>query len=293
MKRAVFSIAIMFFFLLCGYSQISGDTIYFDHNWDQTTNDKASYYRIISVDTSRILFLVKDYYLSGQLQMEGAYRSINPDKKIGEFSYWYENGQKHIQCYFKNGNLHGRYYEWHENGILKNGKKFEEGKLNGVEKVWTDKGIIQKSIQYKNGVRHGPFITYYGNGRPIRKDIYRNDSIIRGRCFTSQGRDTTYFEYFIMPRFKGGIEGFKRFILEKLNYPETAIVNDEEGTVKVRFTVGRDGCIKGISLIKEDKEYFNEEVIQAVASSPKWIPGKRDGKLVDVTITIPVKFRLK
>jgi protein TonB len=96
-----------------------------------------------------------------------------------------------------------------------------------------------------------------------------------------------------MPRFKGGLEGFKNFVLEKLNYPETAKMNDEEGSVQIRFTVGRDGNIKGISLVKQDKEYFNEQVIQAVASSPKWIPGKRDGKLVDVTITLPVKFRLK
>jgi len=78
-----------------------------------------------------------------------------------------------------------------------------------------------------------------------------------------------------------------------LKYPEDAKLNDEEGSVQIRFTVGMDGNIKGIKLTKEDKEYFNEEVIQAVASSPKWNPGKRDGKFVDVTITIPIRFRLK
>ena len=96
-----------------------------------------------------------------------------------------------------------------------------------------------------------------------------------------------------MPKFKGGLTGFKKFILEKLKYPEDAKLNDEEGSVQIRFTVGMDGNIKGIKLTKEDKEYFNEEVIQAVASSPKWNPGKRDGKFVDVTITIPIRFRLK
>jgi TonB family protein len=293
MKRVILFSGIVIFMLLSGFSQTAGDTIYFDQSWNQTSKEEASYFRLVSIDTSRILFMVRDYYLNGQLQMEGAFRSINPDLKIGKFTYWYKDGSQHISCHFKDGKLDGRYEEWYENGSLKTEKNFTDGKLDGMETMWTDKGVLTKSVQYKNGARHGPFITYYSNGQPIRKDIYKNDKIIRGKCFTQQGKDTAYFEYFIMPGFKGGISGFKRFILEKLNYPDTAKQNDEEGSVHIRFTVGRDGYIKGIKLIKADKEYFNEEVIQAVASSPKWIPGKRDGKFVDVTITIPVRFRLK
>ncbi|HJX71855.1 MAG TPA: TonB family protein [Bacteroidales bacterium] len=293
MKKVVLSMVMILVIFRYGYSQVYGDTIYFDHIWNQTTKNKASYFRLVNIDTSRILFLVRDYYLRGQLQMEGAYRSINPDVKIGGFTYWYEDGKKQVQCYFKNGSLDGQYYEWYKNGTLKAERNFTDGQLDGLEKVWTDKGTLQKSVQYKNGIKHGEFITYYSNGQPVRRDIYKNGTMIRGKCFTPQGKYTTYFEYFIMPRFKGGLEGFKQFILEKLNYPDTARLNDEEGSVHIRFTVGRDGHIKGIKLIKSDKEYFNEEVIQVVANSPKWIPGKRDGQSVDVTINLPIKFRLK
>jgi len=293
MKRTILFTGTVIFIFLRGFSQTAGDTIYFDQNWNQSSRAEASYFRIVSIDTSRILFMVRDYYLSGQLQMEGAFRSINPDMRIGEFSYWYQSGARHIKCNFKNGLPDGQYEEWHENGTMKTEKSFIAGRLDGVEKTWNDKGILTKSIRYKNGARHGPFITYYGNGQPVRRDIYKNDKMVRGKCFTPQGKDTAYFDYFIMPGFKGGLVGFHEFILEKLNYPDTAKINDEEGSVHVRFTVGMDGYVKGIRLIKEDKEYFNEEVIQAVASSPKWNPGKRDGKLVDVTITIPIRFRLK
>ncbi len=278
---------------LFGYSQVSGDTIYLDLDQNQTTKEKAACFRIISIDTSKILFQVKDYYLSGQIRMQGAYRSINPDRKIGEFTYWYENGEKYIRCNYKDGELNDRYCEWYENGVLKTEKSYQDGKLDGFVKVWTNEGIIKRNVHYKKGYKHGQFITYYSNGQPVRRDVYRYDSLVRGKCFNSQGKDTAYFDYFKMPLFKGGLEGFKHFILENLNYPDTARFNEEEGSVQIRFTVGKDGFIKRISLIKADKEYFNEEVIQAVASSPQWIPGKRDGKLVDVTITLPIKFRLK
>ena len=293
MKKIILFTGMVILICLCGSSQTAGDTIFFDKEWNQSVKKEASYFRIVSIDTSRILFLVRDYYLNGQLQMEGAYRSINPDMRIGEFSFWHQNGIKHISCHFKDGLLNGHYEEWHENGTLKKDKNYVDGRLDGTTKDWNDQGVLTKSIQYKDGAKHGQFITYYSNGQPTRRDVYKNDKIVRGKCFTMQGKDTAYFEYFIMPEFQGGLTGFRKFILEKLNYPENARQNDEEGSVHVRFTVGMDGLIKGIKLIKEDKEYFNEEVIQAVASSPKWNPGKRDGKNVDVTITIPIRFRLK
>lgn len=275
------------------FTQITRDTVYYDNNWNQTSHENARYFRLIEIDTTRILFFVKDFYIDKIPQMQGAYRSINPDVKIGDFIYWYHNGQEKIKCHFENGYLEGPYYEWYENGILKSEKNYIRGKLDGMVKIWNNKGILNKNVEYKNGLKHGQFLTYYDNGQPVRKDIYKNDVMIRGKCFTPEGKDTVYFDYFTMPEFNGGLKGFKNFILEKLTYPDTARLNDEEGNVHVRFTVGKDGHVKGINVIKGDKVYFNEEVIHAVASSPEWIPGRRDGKVVDVTITIPVKFKLE
>ena len=275
------------------FTQLIRDTIYYDNDWSQSSPDNAGYFRLVEIDTSSILFLVKDYYIDKKPQMQGAYRSINPDVKIGDFVYWHHNGQEKIKCHFKNGYLDGPYYEWYENGILKSEKNYSRGRLDGMERTWNNKGILSKSVEYKNGLKHGHFLTFYDNGQPVRKDIYKNNAMIRGKCFTPEGKDTAYFDYFTMPEFKGGLNGFKNFILEKLNYPDTAKQNDEEENVHIRFTVGKDGFVNGIKVIKGDKEYFNEEVIHAVASSPGWIPGRRDGKVVDVTITIPVKFKLK
>ena len=120
---------IILFIFFSGHSQTNGDTIYFDQNWNQASKDKASYFRVVSIDTQRICFMVRDHYLTGQLQMEGAYRSINPDMKMGKFLYWYQNGNRHIECFFKEGKLEGQYREWYDNGILKTEKSGENTAL--------------------------------------------------------------------------------------------------------------------------------------------------------------------
>ena len=273
--------------------QQTNDTIYYDAHWAQTDKENARYYRLVSIDTTRIRFLVKDYFVSGKLQMEGAYKSINPDFKIGSFAYWYENGDKHINCTFEQNKLHGIYREWYPDGIQKSEKNYYHGNLEGLKKDWDETGKIVKTVEYKDGLKNGHFTTYYENGQPIRKDLYKNDRLVKGKCFSQNGKDTVYFEYFTMPHFNGGLNGFKLFITEKLNYPDSARENNEEAMVKVRFTIDREGNVTHVKLVKGDKNYFNAEAIRAVNESPKWIPGKRDGKVIDVTITIPIYFRLK
>ncbi len=89
-----------------GKGQIILDTMYFDQNWEQSTEQDANYYRIISTDTTfrSFRFSVKDYYLSGQVQMTGTYKSIRPDNKDGQFIYYFDNGQQQRDCY-----LQGKY----------------------------------------------------------------------------------------------------------------------------------------------------------------------------------------
>ena len=131
-KTILFAGILLSFFVKC-FTQIAGDTIYFDENWNQTVKSKAGYFRIVSLDTPRIRFMVRDYYMDGQLQMEGAYRSINPDVKTGEFAYWYKNGIRHIECQYKGGLLNGQYREWYEDGSLKAEKNYSDFTISAYE----------------------------------------------------------------------------------------------------------------------------------------------------------------
>lgn len=268
--------------------------MYFDHNWEQTSSSEASYYRIISFsETGDFLLRVEDYYLSGQIQMSGTYRSIRPDYKTGVFTYYYENGYKQAECAYDNNELDGQYREWYENGRLKSDHYFRDGELNGSYKAWNEDGTPNLDIQYKAGNKHGYFISYHSNGTPARKDLYEEDEFIEGKCFNESGETVDYYLYIVMPAFRGGIEALRGFIEKKIEYPEKAYRTGREGVVFVRFTVNEKGEITNPSIIRGDREDFNQEALRIIASFPPWIPGRIDDKPSPIEVSLPIEFRIK
>lgn len=284
-----------FFFSPTLKSQTIIDTLYF--SWDGQAIkqfDSNGYYKVIAIDTvSDFHFLVKEYSAEHQLKMQGKYRSLNPDKRNGKFIWYYPNGNIRKECLFENNKLYGEYKVWHSNSNLKQLSIYRDGLLEGISKTWSESGNIIKVVEYKDGLKHGKFRTYYSSGKPLRIETYKNDNLIKGECFTANGNDTTYFKYFTPPSFLGGdISTFTSWVLEKLQYPHEAEEAKEEGEVKVKFTIKNNGEVSGIFITKHDKAYFNSEVIRVIANSPKWSPALRDCDSVDVSIEIPVKFKL-
>jgi TonB family protein len=276
-------------------SQIIIDTVYFSNNGQAVNQyDSNGYYRVIAMDTvTDFHFLVKEYTSSHNISMQGVYRSLNPDKKNGKFTWYYPDGNKKKECFFENNKLVGEYKVWYTNKNLKQLSIYKNGLLKGISKTWSETGKIQKYVEYKEGLKHGKFITYYTSGKPLRVDTYKNDNLIKGECFTSNGKDTTYFKYFTPPTFLGGdISTFTSWVLDKLQYPHEAEKAKEEGEVKVKFTIKNNGEVSSIFITKRDKPYFNSEVIKVITTSPNWTPAFRDKDSVDVTIELPVVFKL-
>ncbi|PKH50903.1 hypothetical protein CXF68_09475 [Tenacibaculum sp. Bg11-29] len=65
------------------------DTLYYNENWDTTTKDKASFFRPLNFLKKDDLWIIRDYYITGELQYE-AY-SKNKIEKIWEGdAIWFE-----------------------------------------------------------------------------------------------------------------------------------------------------------------------------------------------------------
>lgn len=98
----------------------------------------------------------------------------------------------------------------------------------------------------------------------------------------------------IMPEFKGGYDSLVSFISENLKYPEWEQKNKIEGKVYVTFVISETGKIKDINIVKSVKESrnFDNEVIRVLNLMPDWIPGKHNGKNVDVAFSLPINFQL-
>lgn len=96
-----------------------------------------------------------------------------------------------------------------------------------------------------------------------------------------------------MPEFKkGDATEFSKWVNKNLVYPKIAKANGIEGCVILQFTVGYQGEVKDVAVLKGANPYLDEEAVRVVKDSPKWTPGEYYKKPINVTYTYPVVFRL-
>jgi protein TonB len=97
-----------------------------------------------------------------------------------------------------------------------------------------------------------------------------------------------------MPEFKGGgINAFRKWVQQHLDYPTVAAENGIEGTVYVRFVVDKDGSISNVQVLRSVDPSLDEEAVATVQSAPKWEPGSQRGKPVRVQFNLPIVFKLQ
>lgn len=95
------------------------------------------------------------------------------------------------------------------------------------------------------------------------------------------------------PRFKGkGPAAFSAWVSARLKYPKDAKAAQIDGTVRVKFVVGRNGGVQEVEVVEGVYPSLDAEAVRVIKSSPKWKPGIKDGKPCRVTYTLPVIFVL-
>lgn len=97
------------------------------------------------------------------------------------------------------------------------------------------------------------------------------------------------------PKFKGGDPNktFSKWVAENLVYPEIAKENGVSGRVTLQFTVGADGAVSNVKILRGVDPSLDKEAVRIVTSSPKWTPGRQRDRAVKVVYTFPVIFQLR
>jgi hypothetical protein len=89
------------------------------------------------------------------------------------------------------------------------------------------------------------------------------------------------------PEFPGGYQKFVAFIKKNLDRSKTS----KAGRINVTFVVEKDGSLSDFRAIgRIFDQNAADEAVRVVKLSPKWIPGKQDGKLIRVQYTVPIMF---
>ena len=88
----------------------------------------------------------------------------------------------------------------------------------------------------------------------------------------------------IKPQFNDrDVNDFSEWVINRFKIPDSVAESDIIGRVVIQFTIGTDGSVRDIKVMKSLDRDIDAEVVRVVASSPKWSPGKNaDGVAVPV-----------
>lgn len=144
---------------------------FFDFNGNKCKEKAAYYYRIIVPQGSR--YKVTEYFKDNdQVKMEGQYSSkkIENNYREGDFTFYYPNGQKHIDAHFKGGKGIERWTYYYKDGQVQAEGELEKGERTGEWVMYHRNGAIKSKPVYVEGGKDGNVITYKDNGE--KKEEY-------------------------------------------------------------------------------------------------------------------------
>jgi len=85
---------------------------------------------------------------------------------------------------------------------------------------------------------------------------------------------------------------FRKYVAKTIVYPAKAYQDGITGRVFVVFIVETDGSVTNAKVLSSTNPLFDAEVLRVIKSSPKWTPGKLNGKAERVTYALAVNFEL-
>jgi periplasmic protein TonB len=246
---------------------VPADTIYYTANGKKAKASEAKYYRVAKKEKDK--YVVKDFYMTGTLQMTGTYRTLEPAVKDGIFEYYNEQGKKTSKAEFKNDTLENDMVKYHPNERPYYITRYSKGKKNGQSR------------------------TFYDDGHMKREEYFKDDVFESGLCYTKQGDDTTFYPFEEVAVFPGGNDSLQYFIKKNLRYPKEARENGKQGKTIVGFTVSKTGQIENTKIVRSSDPVLDKSAIELVQSMPAWKPAREDGNIIASEYYLPVNFKLK
>jgi TonB family protein len=243
------------------------DTIYYDQYRKATNAPDYEFYRTIThTDTCLI---VKDYYRTGQLRMNGTYTSLVP-KEIKE----------------------GHFLYYSVAGIVTRDEYYKENLREGEFMSFDTSGHYTYKMHYKNDKLEDTLTGYYENGKIRRLEIYIHDTLVSGHCYDPDGNRVKFFQRQVMPEYPGGESAMMRFVMDHVRYPDKERENDIQGRVVVGFVVDERGSINDITIKKGVSHGKDKEALRVVKLFPDFSPGMMEDKPVKVAFVLPIMFKL-
>lgn len=165
MKKKIIALIFGLSVAILSTGQVKTDTLYYDKNWKGVESKHfASYFRVIAnSENSSFQKQYRDFYITGELQSEGGYISIDryDDSHSvfdGEWVNYYKSGAIEQKGYRIRGKQEGEYIQYKEDGLILLHAYFRDDKLDGIYTEFSEDGNTCIQVEYKKGE---PIHDYY------------------------------------------------------------------------------------------------------------------------------------
>lgn len=241
--------------------------------------------------------------------MEGTFIDKEAASRVGEFIYYYENGNKKSSENYVKSKMIGKHTSWYENGNkelegeytenqdaifneLKINQFWQENNIqtvtdgNGYCEIKTKKTVEKGNI--KNGLRDGIWSGNNGIVNFSYTENYENGKLTSGISIDSENKEHKYDIVEHRPKPKKGFEDFYKYIGKNFKTTREADKNNIAGRLIATFIIEKDANIVDIKIVKSLGYGLDEELIRVLNNSPEWIPGEMRGIKVRVLFSIPI-----
>jgi TonB family protein len=240
-----------------------------------------------------------EYYPNGKVKAKGDYIS---ESKYGLWVYYDSTGKKTKEKNYVRNFVSGWYVDYYPNGKVRYKAKCQYGIPRDSIYAFDAKGkkLSNDSKEFKT----------------IQDDITKNDKEISLTPIETDRiveaidgdyeavevgeepaptKDEIYTYVEEMPQFPGGQDSLNSYLRRNIKYPQLEKEQGKQGTVYMSFVVRKDGSITDVKVMKQvpGAPGFTKEAERVINAMPIWKPGKMNGRPVNTSMTIPIKFSLK
>lgn len=230
------------------------------------------------------------YYAGGKLKDSGRYEN---NQQEGAFGTWHEDGKRMSVSHYHNGVIVDTSLWWDNDGHITRSIYADKAGNGSFTEYWGN-GKTKMSGQLIAGKNEGDHLVFDSTGIKVMQIVYKADSLVSTVCLDATGKPTTGECVYEKPaEFRGGANGWKRFLEQNLEYPNYAQKKNIQGVVKVQFLVSKTGDVSETKILSSPHESLSKEVLRLMALSPKWKPAIQLNKVVMYRHIQSVTFRLQ
>jgi TonB family protein len=243
----------------------------------------------------------------------------------GNFVYTYTNGKTAKTEIFVAGILEGPKIVFDSLGNKMDSSNYKNNQRQGKAFHFYPSGKIEREENYENGKKTGQQKTFLENGKPLSIETIQNGITTEKFNFDSKGKkikekiiddkqpnnigdlldepiqkkDTIQEEAFVvvdeMPEYPGGTQEMYKFIQKNIKYPQIAKEAGITGKCFLKFTIDKEGQVKDVIVMKGVPACpeCDKESVRVIQRLPNFKPGKMNGKVVRVSMMLPIKFEMQ